>query len=45
MAGKSDPMDLFMQWYNYRWTHMSSNDGETPEEAFGRKWRPRGKGS
>ena len=36
MTRKSNPMDLFMQWYNYSWTHMSLNDGETPAEAFER---------
>ena len=43
MMRKSDPMDLFMQWYNYRRTHMSLNDGETPAEAFERKMAPKGK--
>ena len=42
MMRKSDPMDLFMQWYNYRRTHMSLNDGETPAEAFERKMAPKG---
>ena len=42
MMRKSDPMDPFMQWYNYRRTHMSLNDGETPAEAFERKMAPKG---
>ena len=42
MMRKSDPMDLLMQWYNYRRTHMSLNDGETPAGAFERKMAPRG---
>ncbi len=42
MMRKSDPMDLFMQWYNYRRTHMSLNDDETPAEAFERKMAPKG---
>lgn len=42
MMRKSDPMDLFMRWYNYDRPHMSLNDGETPAEAFERKMAPKG---
>ena len=36
---KSDPIDLFMQWYNYDRPHMSLNrdERETPAQAFVRK--------
>ena len=36
MMRKSDPVDLFMQWYNYDRPHMSlGSDGEeTPAQAF-----------
>ena len=42
MMRKSDPMYLFMRWYNYDRPHMSLNDGETPAEAFERKMAPKG---
>ena len=42
MMRKSDPMDLFMRWYNYDRPHMSLEDGETPAEAFERKMAPKG---
>ena len=44
MMRKSDPVDLFMRWYNYDRPHMSlGRDGEeTPAEAFVRKMPPRG---
>ena len=43
MMHKSDPIDLFMQWYNYDRPHMSlGRDGEeTPAEAFTRKMPPK----
>ena len=39
MMRKSDPIDLFMQWYNYDRPHRSLNwaELETPVEAFKRK--------
>ena len=41
---KSDPIDLFMQWYNYDRPHMSLNrdERETPAQAFVRKMPPKG---
>ncbi|MCE2498704.1 MAG: transposase [Nitrosopumilaceae archaeon] len=42
MMRKSDPIDLFMRWYNYDRPHMSLEDGETPAEAFERKMAPKG---
>ena len=45
MMRKSDPVDLFMEWYNYRRPHMSLGvDGqeETPVQAFARKMPPKG---
>ncbi len=44
MMRKSDPVDLFMQWYNYDRPHMSLGlDGEeTPAQAFVRKMPPKG---
>ena len=44
MMRKSDPVDLFMQWYNYDRPHMSlGSDGEeTPAQAFVRKMPPKG---
>ena len=41
---KSDPVDLFMKWYNHDRPHMSlGRDGEeTPAQAFVRKMPPRG---
>lgn len=44
MMRKSDPVDLFMQWYNYDRSPMSlGRDGEeTPAEAFARKMPPKG---
>ena len=40
----SDPMDLFMKWYNYERPHMSLDydNLETPWEAFQRKMPPAG---
>ncbi len=39
MQRVSDPVDLFMKWYNYDRPHMSLGKGgyETPHEAFNRK--------
>ena len=39
MMRKSDPMDLFMEWYNHRRPHMSLDlkNLETPAQAFKRK--------
>ena len=39
MMRKSDPIDLFMQWYNYDRPHRSLNwaELETPAQAFKRK--------
>ena len=39
MMRKSDPMDLFMKWYNYDRPHMSLDwdNQETPAQAFERK--------
>ena len=39
---KSDPIDMFMQWYNYDRPHMSLNRDErkTPAQAFVRKMPP-----
>ena len=44
MMRKSDPVDLFMRWYNHERPHMSLGRGgeETPAEAFVRKMPPRG---
>ena len=44
MVRKSDPVDLFMRWYNHERPHMSlGRSGEkTPAEAFVRKVLPRG---
>ena len=41
---KSDPIDLFMQWYNHGRPHMSLNrdERETPAQAFVRKMPPKG---
>ena len=41
---KSDPMDLFMKWYNYDRPHMSLrySQRETPWQAFQRKMPPAG---
>ena len=41
---KSDPIDLFMQWYNYDRSHMSLNrdERETPAQTFVRKMPPKG---
>ena len=44
MMHKSDPVDLFMEWYNHRRPHMSLGvDGqeETPVQAFARKMPPK----
>ena len=40
----SDPIDLFMKWYNYERPHMSLRYGEreTPWQAFRRKMAPGG---
>ena len=42
MQRKSDPVDLFMKWYNYDRPHMSlgKNGYEKPYEAFLRKQPP-----
>ena len=45
MMRKSDPVDLFMEWYNHRRPHMSlgvDGENETPTHAFIRKMPPRG---
>ena len=45
MMRKSDPVDLFMEWYNHRRPHMSigvDGENETPIQAFERKMSPRG---
>ena len=44
MMRKSDPVDLFMRWYNHERPHMSLGRGgeETPAEAFVRKVLLRG---
>ena len=45
MMRKSDPVDLFMEWYNHRRPHMSlgvDGENETPVQAFVRKMPPRG---
>ena len=45
MMRKSDPVDLFMEWYNHRRPHMSlgvDGENETPAHAFIRKMPPRG---
>ena len=45
MMRKSDPVDLFMEWYNHRRPHMSlgvDGENETPVQAFARKMPPRG---
>ena len=42
---KSDPVDLFMEWYNHRRPHMSlgvDGENETPAHAFIRKMPLRG---
>ena len=41
---KSDPIDLFMQWYNHDRPHMSlsRDERETPAQAFVRKMPPKG---
>ncbi len=41
MQRVSDPVDLFMQWYNYERPHMSL-DGSRPAEAFKAKMPPKG---
>lgn len=40
----SEPIDLFMRWYNYKRPHMSLDydNFETPWEAFRRKMPPAG---
>ncbi len=45
MMRKSDPVDLFMRWYNYDRPHMSLDRKrqETPAQAFERKMPPSGK--
>ena len=45
MMRKSDPIDLFMKWYNYDRPHMSLDwdNLEKPAEAFARKMPPKGK--
>ena len=44
MMRKSDPIDLFMKWYNYDRPHMSLDwdNLEKPAEAFVRKMPPKG---
>ena len=45
MMRKSDPVDLFMEWYNHRRPHMSlgvDGENETPAQAFARKMPPKG---
>ena len=45
MTRKSDPVALFMEWYNHRRPHMSlgvDRENETPVQAFARKMPPRG---
>ncbi len=44
LVRKSDPIDLFMQWYNHDRPHMSLNrdERETPAQAFVRKMPPKG---
>ncbi len=45
MMRKSDPADLFMEWYNHRRLHMSLGvdwENETQAHAFIRKMPPRG---
>ena len=41
---RSDPIDLFMQWYNHGRPHMSLNrdERETPAQAFVRKMPQKG---
>ncbi len=42
MQRTSDPVDLFMKWYNYDRPHMSLKDGrERPADAFVRKQHPK----
>ena len=44
MMRKSDPIDLFMDWYNNRRPHQSPDfeNLETPARAFARKMPPAG---
>ena len=44
MMRKSDPIDLFMRWYNYDRPHMSLDwdNLETPAQAFERKMPEKG---
>ena len=45
MMRKSDPANLFMEWYNHRRPHMSlgaDGENETPTQAFAHKMPPRG---
>jgi len=44
MMRKSDPVDLFMTWYNHDRPHMSLDweNQETPAQAFARKMPPEG---
>ena len=44
MQRKSDPVDMFIKWYNYEHVHMSLNTDirETPYKAFINKHRPKG---
>jgi len=44
MMRKSEPIDLFMNWYNYKRPHQSLDraNRETPYKAFQRKMPPRG---
>ena len=45
MMRKSDPVDLFMEWYNHRRPHMYLGvygENATPAQAFARKMPSRG---